>query len=149
MKLPGTRYCKITGMEVKQLLIHREVTLTRFQVNDFDAFIPVRIQSPILRSVGIPETDAVQAGQNLCWYWRAGIVSFGEGVKFDLTFADCLLLRFALIHFIAFIALPINRLRICHSMFNNLRRTILQDLRAPNLASFKEKAWPNLVHVSC
>lgn len=139
MKLPGTRYCKVTGMEVKQLLIHREVTLTRFEVNDFDAFIPVRIQSPILRSVGIPETDAVQAGQNLCWYWRAWVVSFGEGVKFDLTFADCLLLRFATVHPIAFIAHPINQLRFCHSMFNNIRRTILQDLRTPNRANFKGK----------
>ena len=48
MKLPGPGYGDIAGVQVKQLLIHREVTLSSLKVNDFNPFIPMCVQAPVL-----------------------------------------------------------------------------------------------------
>ncbi len=63
MKLPGTGQQKITRMQIIGFLIHDQIACAGLKKNNFDSLVPVWIQPPILRSIRIPETNAIQPGQ--------------------------------------------------------------------------------------
>ncbi|HTQ49951.1 MAG TPA: hypothetical protein VMJ12_04510, partial [Candidatus Acidoferrales bacterium] len=62
MKLPGAGNGEITGAQIVCPPVGREYDGTRFQKQNFDAFIPMWVFTPVLSTPGVPKTDAVQAG---------------------------------------------------------------------------------------
>src|SRR6266702_3195168 len=104
MKHPRTSNDKISRMQIIRFLTHYEVAGSGLKENYFDSFVPMRIQPPILGSIRIPEADAVKTREDVHGHQGAGIMSFGQRVKFNFAFADGLFLWLAAINPIGLVA---------------------------------------------
>lgn len=108
MELPGAGDEEIAGVETEGLVAHHHIAVAGLQEHDFDAFVAVRFEPPILGGFGIPEADAVESGQDVLGHEGAGIVALGERVKLDFALANGLFLRLAIVDLVKLMAGPIN-----------------------------------------
>jgi hypothetical protein len=95
VQLSGPCNGQAAGNEVEPPPVHRECHFPRLQKNNFNALVPMFIESPILGAGTIPETDAVQAWQQFGRKLRAGIVAFRQGVQLDFPLPHGANLRLA------------------------------------------------------
>src|SRR6266850_255368 len=109
MKHPWTSNDKISCVQIICFLTHDQVACSGLKENNFNSFVPMRIQPPILGCICIPEPDAVKPRQHFPGHESARIVSFGQRVKFNFAFADGLFLWLAAINPIAFMTHSIGR----------------------------------------
>jgi hypothetical protein len=126
VELPGAGDQEITRVQIERFMAHQHIAVARLEEDDLDAFVAMRIQTPILGGLGIPKADAIESGQHVFGHECAGIMPLGERVKFDFALADRLFLRFAIIDPIQFVSRPINWWR-SHSSISTTRGPFWQD----------------------
>ena len=136
MKLPWARNDELSGAKVIIRFASAENHRTSFEKDDLNALITMRVLAPILRAACIPKSNAIQPWQDVLRNGPAGIVSFRKGMKFDFTFAHGPRLRLATVNSKSLAVRSING-TARHAMFNILRRMILQEVVAANLAKWR------------
>src|SRR5882724_9132841 len=110
MQLPWPCNRETSRHQIKPPLINRKSHLARFEKHDLDSLIAMFIESPILCAESVPKPDAVQARQNIWRKFRARIMSFREGVHFDLSLPNGAILWLASVNCIRLAARLINRI---------------------------------------
>ena len=63
MQLPGAREGQIAGLQMKVLAVDAEAERAAFEKRQFDAFVAMPIESPVLPVVGVPKADHLHARQ--------------------------------------------------------------------------------------
>ena len=89
---------QVSGVELVPALPEAEHHAPGLEANDFDAFIAVRLKSPVLFSARVEKADAADARQDAVRNTDTGIVTMRQGAEPDLSFGNGLSLRAGGIH---------------------------------------------------
>ena len=63
MPLPGTRHGQVVRLQAAAAIIHRESDAAALQEGQFEAFVAMPVQAPILRAARVPKPDRLDAGE--------------------------------------------------------------------------------------
>lgn len=69
------------GMEFGDGAVHGEGDGAGFKIGNFDAFVAVPAEAPVLRAFDVPEAHRQNAGQLRCGQGGAGIAAVSQGVQ--------------------------------------------------------------------
>jgi len=86
--LPWFRNRKIAGMEIESASICHEDQVSSFDKMDFNAFVPVGVEPPILWTGTIPKTNAFQARQRIVWNGYSRIMALAKSSRPEFASSD-------------------------------------------------------------